>query len=159
MAPPRLQRITVAVDGSEFAQRALDLAADLAVRYSGALEIVAVAPLVPVYVASTEPWVPTEVPETEVARYRAVIDAAVASAEKAGVTSVTGLCLEGAIVDELLNHIDANPPDLLVLGSRGLSAAKRLLLGSVSDAVAHHVKCPVLLVKSPDVATKPRSRS
>ena len=37
--------------------------------------------------------------------------------------------------------------DLIVLGSRGLGEVKRFLLGSVSDAVAHHAYCPVLIVR------------
>jgi nucleotide-binding universal stress UspA family protein len=151
----RLQRITVATDGSPHALHALDYAIDLAKRYSSELQIVAVAPLIPVYVSTTDPWVPTEVPETEVNRYREVVDAAVKAAEAAGVAAVTGVCLEGVIVDELLAHLERHPPDLLVMGSRGLSTAKRLLLGSVSDAVAHHVKCPVLIVRPSAEGTTP----
>ncbi|KAG8376859.1 hypothetical protein BUALT_Bualt09G0107700 [Buddleja alternifolia] len=39
--------------------------------------------------------------------------------------------------------------DLVVLGSRGLGAIKRALLGSVSNYCVHHVPCPVLVVKPP----------
>src|SRR5579862_8709463 len=57
LAPPRapmFATITVAVDGSPTAQQALDIAIDLAQKYGSALNIVAVAPLVPLYVASAE---------------------------------------------------------------------------------------------------------
>ena len=144
-----LKRITVAVDGSKYAENALSFGIDLAKKYGGQLSVVAVAPLVPLYVSSTEPWVPTEVPQSEIAHYRQVLDAAVTRAQKEGVPSVTGLCLEGVIVDELIAHLEHHPTDLLIMGSRGLSTAKRLLLGSVSDAVAHHVKCPVMIVREP----------
>ncbi|MGC2035477.1 MAG: universal stress protein [Thermoplasmata archaeon] len=151
MSPVALPRITVAVDGSRNADVALAFAVDLARRYQSALTIIAVAPLTPVLVSSGEPWVPTEVPEGENQHYRGIVERSVKQAEQAGVTPVSGICLNGVIVDEIIGHTERHPTDLLVLGSRGLSAAKRLLLGSVSDAVTHHVKCPVLLVRANEV--------
>jgi nucleotide-binding universal stress UspA family protein len=37
--------------------------------------------------------------------------------------------------------------DLLVVGSRGLGAVRRVLLGSVSEKVLQHAPCPVLIVR------------
>jgi nucleotide-binding universal stress UspA family protein len=147
MAPIRIGRITVALDGSPHADHALNFAIDLSKRYSAGLTVLAVAPMVPLYLSSTEPWAPTEMPEGEIKFYRGLVDSGVARAQAEGVNAVTGVCLEGHVVDEIVSHLEANPTDLLVLGSRGLSAAKRLLLGSISDAVSHHVACPVLIVR------------
>ena len=41
----------------------------------------------------------------------------------------------------------SNDFDLIVMGSRGRSAFKELLLGSVTQKVAHHAKCPVMVVR------------
>ena len=41
----------------------------------------------------------------------------------------------------------SNDYDLIVMGSRGRSAFKELLLGSVTQKVAHHAKCPVMVVR------------
>lgn len=157
----QLGRIAVAVDGSPHGERALDFAIDLARRYQSELQILSVAPLIPVYVSSTEPWVPAGIPASELAHYRGVVDQAVAKAEKAGLSRVTGVCLEGVIVDELLAHFEGMPPDLVIVGSRGLSTARRLLLGSVSDGLVHHVNCPVLIVRPPlargAASSKPKS--
>ncbi|MCI4361140.1 MAG: universal stress protein, partial [Thermoplasmata archaeon] len=71
-----------------------------------------------------------------------------------GLSSVTGVCLEGVIVDEIIGHLEQSPADLLVIGSRGLSTAKRLLLGSVSDAIVHHATCPVLIVRAEPTPAK-----
>ncbi len=142
-------KVTVAVDGSPSSDRALDAAIDLANHYQSELSVLAVAPLVPLYVPGSEPYIPTEIPDSEIQYYRALVDGAIAKAEKAGITAVTGIALEGVVVDEIIAHVEQHPPNLLILGSRGLSGAKRLLLGSVSDAVVHHAKCPVLIVREP----------
>lgn len=146
--------ITVAVDGSPHARHALEVAADLAKRYGSALTVLGVAPLTPLYVSTTEAWVPAEIPDTEIKHYRALVDEAVAVAKSLGVSTVRAVLLEGVIVDEIISQIEKVPTDLLVLGSRGLSTAKRLLLGSVSDAVVHHVSCPVMIVRGPPTAGK-----
>ncbi|EQD43016.1 universal stress protein [mine drainage metagenome] len=147
MSPEPIQRIAVAIDGSPCAERALEAAIDLAQRYGAALAILSVAPIHSMYVSPTEPWVATQVLESDSGRYQKIVADAVAKAEAQGVASVTGVCLEGVVVDELLMHLERHPTDLLVLGSRGLSTARRVLLGSVSESVLHHVNCPVLIVR------------
>ncbi len=147
--------IAVAVDGSEGAAAALASAVDLAKRYASQLVVVAVAPLPPVYVAPNQPFVaPAEGADPSV-EYRTIVDAAVSTARKGGVAAVTGVCYEGVVVDEILRHLAGHPADLLVVGSRGLSTAKRILLGSVSTALVTHAPCPVLVIRP--VATKPRA--
>ncbi len=148
-------RVVVAVDGSRFAERALDYGIDFVQRYGGQLTVVAVAPLT-AYVVSTEPWVPTEVLEGEVRHYEQIVSKAVERAQKEGIAGVTGVCLEGHIAEELVAFLEKHPTDLLIMGSRGLSTTKRLLLGSTSDEVLHHVTCPVLIVRCPDVTPGPK---
>jgi nucleotide-binding universal stress UspA family protein len=153
MTPPTFRRITVAIDGSPNGDSALDDAIDLARRYEADLVIVSVAPIVPVYISTSEPYVPAGVPPSEIGRYREIVEAAVKKAEAGGVASVTGVSYEGVVVDEILSHLEQHPTDLLVIGSRGLSTAKRILLGSVSSAVVNHAPCPVLVVRP--TPTKP----
>ena len=59
---------------------------------------------------------------------------------------VEALSIEGRAATVLVEQ--AVGAELLVIGSRGRGAAKRLLLGSVSSEVAHHASCPVTIVPS-----------
>ena len=49
--------------------------------------------------------------------------------------------------DVIVRIADEEKFDLIVMGSRGMSAIKSFLLGSVSDRVVHHAHCPVLIVR------------
>jgi hypothetical protein len=42
------------------------------------------------------------------------------------------------------------------MGSRGLEPVRRLLIGSVSEDVIHHARCPVLVVRSSEEAWPPK---
>ncbi|MFC9973661.1 universal stress protein [Spirillospora sp. NPDC127200] len=69
-------------------------------------------------------------------------------AREAGLPEATARAerCSGAIwpaVVEVADEVDAS---LIVTGSRGLSKAKSVLLGSVSDRVLHHARRPVLIV-------------
>jgi len=157
MSGPAFHRIAVVTDGSEHASRALQVAIDLAKRYDAELTILAIAPLVPVFPTPNEPFVPAAVPETALPRFREIVEAAVAEARAAGLTAVTGMCGEGVVVEEILEYVRRHSVDLLIAGSRGLSTAKRILLGSVSTGLVTHAPCPVLVVRP--VATPPSGRS
>ena len=47
----------------------------------------------------------------------------------------------------IIEYANSNDCDLIVMGSRGRSAFKELLLGSVTLKVTHHAKCPVMVVR------------
>jgi len=53
----------------------------------------------------------------------------------------------GDYAQVIIDTADQNDYDLIVMGSRGLSVFKELLLGSVSFKVMHHAKCPVMVVR------------
>src|SRR5579885_2923167 len=52
-----------------------------------------------------------------------------------------------SIVQAIVEYSERNKADLIVLGTRGMSGFKRLLLGSVSSGVANHASCSVLIVR------------
>lgn len=57
--------------------------------------------------------------------------------------------LFGSPESRIVEAAEEFKPDLIVLGSHGYKAWERLLLGSVSDSVLHHVHCSVLVVRCP----------
>ncbi|KAI3443365.1 hypothetical protein Pfo_000030 [Paulownia fortunei] len=59
------------------------------------------------------------------------------------------IILEGDPKEMICDVAEQMHVDLIVMGSRGLGKIKRTFMGSVSDYVTHHAKCPVLVVKPP----------
>lgn len=141
-------RILVAVDGSPFAERALKYALDLAKKYGAKLIIVhvvlrrfyAVTPSEAGVLATT-----VFVKEME-AEGREIIKKAEAYAKGEGADCECKL-VQGVPADEIVKIAESEKVDLIVMGSRGLTEVRAFLLGSVSDKVSHHAKCPTLIVK------------
>ena len=61
--------------------------------------------------------------------------------------SVESLLELGDYAQVIIDTANKNDYDLIIMGSRGLSPFKELLLGSVSFKVMHHAKCPVMVVR------------
>jgi nucleotide-binding universal stress UspA family protein len=57
--------------------------------------------------------------------------------------------LIGSPASEILTVAEMEAAELIIMGSHGRRGLSRLVLGSVTEAVARRAKCPVLIVKSP----------
>jgi nucleotide-binding universal stress UspA family protein len=141
-----MQTILLATDGSQSAQRATEIATELAKATGWRLHVVAVWHI-PLYDYG---YVPLGLsPELiEAAREHAgtVVKAAVEAARKAGVTA-TSEFRQGDAVDEICAAASESSADLIVVGAHGWGALKRIVLGSVSTAVLHSAPCPVVVVR------------
>jgi nucleotide-binding universal stress UspA family protein len=141
-------RILVAVDGSPHSEKALEYAVDLGKKYNAKLMIVhvvlrrfyAVTPSEAGVLATT-----VFVKEME-AEGREIITRAEAYAKSTGADYECKM-LQGVPAEEIVKAAQSEKVDLIVIGSRGLSEVRAFLLGSVSDKVSHHAKCPTLIVK------------
>ncbi len=78
---------------------------------------------------------------------RVVLDEQVASMLEAGLTPTETYVRMGRATDEILRLRDEIEADLIVLGSRGLNAFTRVLLGNDAEGVVRHAPCPVLVVR------------
>lgn len=64
----------------------------------------------------------------------------------AGEMSIKTIHLKGDPAHQILEYAKAHEQELIIVGSRGFSGMKELMLGSVSHKVAQLSKCPVLIV-------------
>lgn len=138
-------RIVVGVDGSDYAEAALDWALDEARRRGAKLQVVHSWQYLPV-VAEPMAGAPPIPFEELAANAQQVVDEAVAKAtggKDAGV-DIEVTIVEGPPAAALLDC--AKDADLLVVGSRGRGGFKGLLLGSVSQQISHHAHCPVVIL-------------
>lgn len=141
-------KILVAVDGSPFAERALRSAVDLAKKYSARLVVVhvvlrrfyAVTPSEAGVLATTVFAKEMEAEGREILRK-------VEEYLKGERVGYECKLLEGVPADEIVKAAEAEKVDLIVVGSRGLTEVRAFLLGSVSDKISHHAKCPILIMK------------
>jgi len=146
--------IVVGTDGSDSASKALDEACGLASRTGAKLHIVVAyehargARLDPEAPARSTWMVGPDVPVDSVLE------------QAAGTTHAHGVEAEsharrGDPADALLEVAEQEGADLIVVGNRGMTGAKRFLLGSVPNKVSHHASCSVLIVRTTEGPPSP----
>jgi nucleotide-binding universal stress UspA family protein len=142
--------IVVGTDGSDTAQKAVDAAVELA-RLSGAqLEIVsAYEPVSRARLRDEKRQVPADL--QWMVNPREEVDATLADAAErvaeSGVEPRT-YAREGDPADAILDVAEELGSDLIVVGNKGMTGAKRFLLGSVPNKVSHHAPCSVLIIRT-----------
>ena len=145
-------KILLAVDGSECSDRAVTEVSERPWPPASEVKVVYAVEL-PV-VPAVEPWaVPPEYFEQAIKAGRdtgrAAVERAVstlrAGADRA--LKVTSEIIEGSPKRVILDEAETWGADLIVVGSHGYGILNRLLLGSVSQAVALHAKCSVEIVR------------
>jgi nucleotide-binding universal stress UspA family protein len=55
---------------------------------------------------------------------------------------------EGDPADAILDVAEEQGADLIVVGNKGMTGAKRFLLGSVPNKVSHHAPCSVMIIRT-----------
>ena len=78
----------------------------------------------------------------------ALLAEAAAAAQAAGVKSVDTFARQGDGADAIIDVAEEQACDLIVVGNRGMTGARRFLLGSVPNRVSHHAPCSVLIVRT-----------
>jgi nucleotide-binding universal stress UspA family protein len=142
--------IVVGTDGSETATQAVREAVDLAGAVGATIELVSAYTPVPEKRLAAErreapedmQWAINPREDVELS-----LNSAAEIARGAGV-AVNTHARQGDPADAILDVAEERDADLVIVGNKGMTGAKRFLLGSVPNKVSHHAPCSVLIVRT-----------
>ena len=142
--------IVVGTDGSDTARKAVREAVELAKSLNASLDIVsAYEPVSGQRLREEARQAPEDLQWTINARED--VDATLREAEEeiedSGV-QVRTFAREGDPADAILDVAEERDADLIVVGNKGMTGARRFLLGSVPNKVSHHAPCSVLIIRT-----------
>ena len=142
--------MVVGTDGSETANEAVRQATDLAKRLDATIHLVsAYEPVSEGRLRDERSQVPDDVqwmvnPREDVS---ATLKQAAEGLQELGVKVETH-AREGDPADAILDVAEEQGADLIVVGNKGMTGAKRFLLGSVPNKVSHHAPCSVMIIRT-----------
>jgi nucleotide-binding universal stress UspA family protein len=142
--------IVVGTDGSDTATEAVRQATELARIHGARVHVVsAYEPTGSARLREERSSVPADMqwmvnPREDVER--ALVDAA-AGMKDAGVECST-YARQGDPADAILDVAEEQRADLIIVGNKGMTGAKRFLLGSVPNKVSHHAPCTVMIIRT-----------
>jgi nucleotide-binding universal stress UspA family protein len=135
---PKVKKLLTAVDGSKYADKALEYAVHLAKNYNASLALIHV---------EEDKLIRVGGPQVE-----NCIGTVGECILKDAATKVEGVSFDrkleyGSPAEVIIKVAKKADVDIIVMGSRGLSSVRRFLLGSVSDDISMHARSSVLIVK------------
>ena len=143
-------KVLLAIDGSDASMSAVAAAAALPFPPGSTVEVASVIPGSFAPEGAVWPNVVRVDPPNDRERIyddvsRRLLD--VAERLRADDRTVEVRVLEGRPATEIVAEAGRFEADLIVMGARGLSAVRRLLLGSISSEVVDHAPCPILIAR------------
>jgi nucleotide-binding universal stress UspA family protein len=149
----KIERILVPIDGSDNAFRAASFAIDLATKYSSELILLYAFDLNQIrysigLIGVGYPSNIVQIKESVAKEAAPWFERVQKEADSAGVavkTDVIDAVL--SVVEEILDYADRRKIDLIVIGSKGRTGFKKLLLGSITSGLITHASCPVMVIK------------
>jgi nucleotide-binding universal stress UspA family protein len=149
---PNFGKIIVAFDGSKDSVKAVDFGCSLAEKYGSTLIIAHVySPSLPPYSGAVSMPIPEAefegIEELSKERARGVLLDGIKHAEAHGVRAKGELLEASSTVQAIVEFATSEKADLIIVGTRGMTGFKKLILGSVSSGLVGHSECPVLVVR------------
>jgi len=142
--------IVVGTDGSETAGEAVRQATDLAKSVGAKVHLVsAYEPVSRTRLREEQQDVPRDLEWMVNAKedVNATLKEASETLSEQGV-DVETFAREGDPADAILDVAEEQGADLIVVGNKGMTGAKRFLLGSVPNKVSHHAPCSVMIIRT-----------
>ena len=138
-----ISKILVALDGSTHSEKALDYAIFLAKTCRASLGVIHVVhfPTIP----PTDPQTVNRILQLLETLGNEILSKAEEKTKTSGL-GVEKIKAQGYPVNYIVKNASERGYDLIIVGSRGMSGIKEVLLGSVSHGVSQRAKCPVLIV-------------
>jgi nucleotide-binding universal stress UspA family protein len=142
--------IVIGTDGSETAKEAVRQATELAKTLGSSIHLVSAYEPVPEgRLRQERQEVPDDLqwmvnPKEDV---NTTLEATGKELEEAGV-KVETYAREGDPADAILDVAEEQNADLIVVGNKGMTGARRFLLGSVPNKVSHHAPCSVMIIRT-----------
>jgi nucleotide-binding universal stress UspA family protein len=142
--------MVVGTDGSETASEAVRQATELAQQIGAKVHLVsAYEPVSEGRLREERQQIPDDLqwmvnPREDVSQ---TLDGAAEGLRAAGV-EVDTHAREGDPADAILDVAEEQEADLIVVGNKGMTGAKRFLLGSVPNKVSHHAPCSVMIIRT-----------
>jgi len=134
-------RILVAVDGSREGGKTVPVALDLAGRYGSTVTVV--------HVREHTRYEGDDVDLGPGPSAEQLVEDVVARFRDAGIPAAGEIrrVRPGDTPEQIVDVAKEMDAELIVMGTRGMTEWKSLLLGGVANKVVHHAHCPVLLVR------------
>jgi nucleotide-binding universal stress UspA family protein len=142
--------IVVGTDGSETANEAVRQATELAKSVGASVYLVsAFEPVGNQRLREERQQVPEDM--SWMVNEREDVNATLKDAEeqiKEQGINVQTFARQGDPADAILDVAEEQNADLIIVGNKGMSGAKRFLLGSVPNKVSHHAPCSVMIIRT-----------
>ena len=168
-----IKTVLVPIDGSSHADKAVELASDIAGKYEARMELLYVCPEGPLpaelrhmaeveYASGGSPTAlkvpqgrspasmrPGSADDAELSRKigEGLLERAANEAKSKGAAEVVTIIENGDAAEQILDHAEKDGANLIVMGCRGLGALRGLLVGSVSQKVSQLAPCSCIMVR------------
>lgn len=140
------ERILVPFDSSSYSKKAYEKALDIAKNFNGRIFLLTIVQG-PYMGKPYKGRFNKKGISSEKERVNKIVSKMSKQAEKNGVDCKSAIKYSESVIEGILNYADSKKIQLIIMGSRGKTGFKKLLLGSVSSGVSQHAKCTVMIVK------------